>query len=84
MIFKVGDKVKIINTRGIEPYEMGKAGRIKRLAHIYDNGNCTVVVDMGRRRRPNDPETCWWIPESCLELAIKKGEQLLFSFMEEL
>ena len=83
MKYKIGDKVKIINTRGIEPSEMGQMGRIKRFAFAYNNDNNIVVVDMGRGRRKRGPQTCWWINEKCLELAFKKGQQLLFSFMEQ-
>ncbi len=83
MKYKIGDKVRIIKTWGIGPYEMGKIGTIKEHSHTYDNGECTVVVDMGRPRRVGRKQTCWWLNEDYLELAVKPGQQLLFAFMEE-
>jgi len=82
--FKVGDRVRIIDCRSIEPYELNKIGIIVRTDAW--NEQITYVVDMGRPRRPNnsgDNETCWWLRESMIELVNKPNEQLIFDFMDE-
>ena len=84
-IFKIGDRVRIIDCRGIEAYELNKTGTIVDIDD-YNVDWITCVVDMGRRRRPNDPEdrdTCWWLRDTRIELASQPGEQLLFEFMYE-
>ena len=83
--YPIGTKVRIINCSMIEPYELNEIGT------IVDTKDCnserfTYIVDMGRPRRPDDnedSETCWWLPESAIELVNKPNEQLLFSFMYE-
>lgn len=79
--FKVGDKVRIIDCRSIEPYELNKIGTIVEIND--DNpGWITFVVDMGRpRRSPDDGETRWWLRDKKIELASRPNEQLLFDFM---
>ena len=77
--FKVGDRVKIINTSMIEPYELNEIGVIVKVRHINFG---TYVVDMGRPRRKCEPAlTCWYLRENAIELASKPNQQLLFSFM---
>jgi len=87
MKFKVGDKVRIIRLSGIPSCELGKVGTMVD-PDLYGNTNSGneihTKIDMGRPRRPTEPtNTCWWIIEDNLELAVQKGQQLLFSFMEE-
>ncbi len=83
--FKIGDRVRIINTSSIEPYELNKIGIIVE-TQDYNSDYCTYIVDMGRPRRPGseeDTETCWWLNGKYIELASKPNEQLLFNFMKE-
>lgn len=87
MKFKVGDKVRIIKVGGLPSCELGKVGVIVN-PDLYGGTNSGkeihTKIDMGRPRRPNEPtDTCWWIMEKNLELAVQVGQQLLFSFMEE-
>lgn len=80
--FKVGDRVRIINTSMIEDYELNKIGTLVKVP--INDYNSTYVVDMGRPRRPSvngDNETCWWLQASMIELANKPNTQLLFEFM---
>ena len=81
--FKVGDRVKIINCSSIESYELNKIGVVINVEKwdVYRN----YVVDMGRARRPDDPEdgeTCWWLQENMIELVTKPNQQLEFAFMQ--
>lgn len=80
-IFKVGDKVRIIDCCSIEPYELNKIGTIVKIND--DNpGWITCVVDMGRpRRSPDDGSTCWYLSDRRIELVSKPNEQLVFDFM---
>ena len=81
--FKIGDKVRIINCRSIEPYELNEIGTIVDIQD-YDTGSLTYVVDMGRPRRARDPKlTCWYLRYSAIELVSKPNEQLVFDFMNE-
>ena len=85
MKFKVGDKVRIIKVGGLPPCELGKVG-VMIDPHVYNGRGYKEVyakIDMGRPRRPHELQTCWWIMEKNLELAVQKGQQLLFDFMEE-
>lgn len=83
--FKVGDKVRIIDCRLIEPYELNKIGTIVKLNdYCGDGSNIGYVVDMGRPRRPNDEcdnDTCWWVHKEHIELASRPNQQLEFEFM---
>lgn len=84
--FRTGDKVRIIDTRTIEDYELNKVGTIVDIYYTDECGMVTYVVDMGRPRRPNfsyDNETCWWLRESRIELVSESNTQLLFDFMNE-
>ena len=86
MKFKVGDKVRIIKVGGLPPCELGKVGVIINPDIYNSTGSENEVhtkIDMGRPRRPHELQTCWWIMEKNLELAVQKGQQLLFDFMEE-
>ena len=82
-IFKIGDKVRIIDCSSIEPYELNKIGTIVNINN--DNlGWITCVVDMGRPRREDEPdETRWWLRDKKIELVNKPNEQLVFAFMDE-
>ena len=85
MKFKAGDKVRIINTGGLPPCDLSKVGVMidPDIYHSTGSEEVHTKIDMGRPRRRLDPETCWWIREKNLELAVQKGQQLLFDFMEE-
>lgn len=81
--FKIGDRVRIINCVGIEPYELNAIGVI---VEIQDNDSefITYVVDMGRPRRKREPEeTCWWLGGTKIELVSKPNEQLVFEFINK-
>ena len=85
--FKIGDRVRIIDARSIEPCELNKIGIIVKIQY-YASEWTTYVVDMGRPRRPGSDwdsvtETCWYLQAEYIELVSKPNEQLLFSFMEE-
>jgi len=76
--FKIGDRVRIIDCSSIEPYELNKIGT------IVDISSYGYVIDMGRPRRPNEPdETRWYLHEKTVELVNKLNTQLLFNFMNE-
>ena len=76
---KVGDRVKIINTCLIEDYELGEVGTLTAVP--TSDGEVTYTVDMGRSRRPDANETCWYLRKNHIELINEPG-QLLFPFME--
>ena len=81
--FVVGDRVRIIDARSIESYELNKIGTIVEINIRNDGEWGTHVVDMGRPRRPScleDNETRWWLNKRVLELVNQPGEQLLFDF----
>lgn len=77
---KVGDNVKIIDCSSIEPYELNKVGIIVEIRDYDDYKHNIYVVDMGRPRRPDDNETCWYLYKKHIELVSKPNEQLLFEF----
>lgn len=76
--FKVGNRVRIIDTYLIDSCELNKMGVI---VEVRGSNYSTYVVDMGRPRRKRDGDTCWYLRESMIELVRKKNEQLLFDFM---
>lgn len=86
--FKIGDRVKIIDASSIESCELNKIGIIKEIRFHDDDWDwdceedITYIVDMGRPRREREPEnTCWYLRERHIELAVQPNEQLLFKFM---
>lgn len=80
--FKIGDKVRIIKCdNGVEPYELNKIGIIVNPNIKGGLMGDDYIMDMGRPRRVDEPETCWWVKEHMIELATKRGRQLLFDFM---
>jgi hypothetical protein len=81
-VFKIGDRVRIINASAIESCELNKIGTIVAMQDS-DPKWITYVVDMGRPRREREPTLfCWHLSEGAIELARKPNEQLLFPFME--
>lgn len=82
-IFKIGNRVKIINASSIESYELNEIGTIVSI-NDDDPDWITCVVDMGRPRRECEPDlTCWYLRDNAIELVSKPNEQLLFNFMNE-
>lgn len=82
--FKIGDKVRIINTSMIEPSELNKIGVIIKIENDEWNNYATYTVDMGRPRRYEEPDdTCWYLNENMIKLVNKPNKQLLFSFMNK-
>lgn len=90
--FKVGDKVRVIRREPSWMFWMSEMGNLV-------GQTCTIVGEwkspIGTYPTLIVPGYCCGIggqgrevgeygfPEHCLELAIKPGEQLLFSFMEK-
>ena len=80
-IFKIGNRVKIIDCSSIEPYELNAIGVIKAIRNL-GSGSYIYIVDMGRPRRPEEPDrTCWNLSYKHIELINKPNTQLLFEFM---
>ncbi len=78
--FKVGDRVRIIDCASIESYELNKIGILVKIRDNFGDGLYnTYVVDMGRPRRLDANETCWYLHKEHIELV--KGQQLEFDFM---
>lgn len=68
MIFKIGDKVKILPSAaalGVKESEVGTTQTILRIESLYD----IVITDS------DDGE--WWVNKENITLAIKVGQQLL-------
>lgn len=84
--FKVGDKVKILQEAtmvGVEQEDVGKIGMISSVNENILSKYSGLRVQMNeicivRGYKPN-----WSVGYSMVELSLKKGEQLLFSFMKE-
>ena len=79
--YKVGDRVRIIDARMIEHSELGKVGKVVEI-NVYgdDDYDPTIIIDMGRQRRPHDDDdtsTRWWIRGSMVEKINEIGKQLL-------
>lgn len=75
MKFKVGDKVKILSYAldiNVAPSEIGKAGVIVEI--FYES----IYVKTDSKEYGS-----WSVREQDIGSVIKKGEQLLFSFMDE-
>lgn len=77
-MYKIGDKVRIINAQCIESDQKGEIGTVIK---INTSDNPTLVIDMGRRRRPHSRDdgnaTCWWLYASDVEHLDTAGNQLL-------
>lgn len=68
MIFKIGDKVKILPSAvalGVKESEVGTTQTILRIESLYD----IIITDS------DDGE--WWVDKENITLAIKVGQQLL-------
>lgn len=79
--FKIGDKVKILPSaveNGVARSSVGKIGRVAKLnkEHGYF---CVVMDDDGIIQ----PVNGWVVFPDEVELVVIKGQQLLFSFMNE-
>lgn len=76
MKFKIGDKVKILQSAiviGVAEEEIGKIGVILRI----DRGADEILVETTTIRY-----SPWYVGENDIAPAIKVGQQLLFNFME--
>lgn len=74
--FKVGDKVRILPSAmdiNVVESEIGKIGEIIRI-----DGPEFIIVNTD-----SDRYGSWIVNNNDITLAIKRGQQLLFAFMEE-
>ena len=75
MKFKIGDKVKILPSATGVNVAKSEVGKIGVITEIYNRYNIYVDTDT-RKFAP------WVVYEHDIAHVIKKGQQLLFNFME--
>ena len=82
MKYKVGQRVRLLPsaTKVMVPYdEVGKPGKLTFVTSDGFNMN----IHMDKPREGNRLANSWGISHYHIESIIEKGQQLLFSFMEE-
>ena len=80
--FKIGDKVRYL---GLYPHKGLSYNYITKIIDVKNN-NIPYLISCPEGRvhyKYDGTNAGWWVSEENLELAINKGEQLLFSFMED-
>ena len=75
MKFKIGDKVRILPSAVDIGVRESEVGTIQTVIKIIDPMTIDITNSSG-----NDKS--WWVEPDQIELAIVKGQQLLFNFME--
>jgi len=78
-IYNIGDRVRLLNTRGLPGAVKGKVYKI-----IDVNATCYLLsIKGGTHSTYNGTNAGWWYVDREVEYALKIGEQMLFDFMQE-